>query len=290
MVWELNPTLTGAQVKSIIVNNPSPTISVTIDDIGNGTPQTFRVLDAFAASNAALGVTGEAVERDGAYLAGQLIAENGVGWPDQDVEIYNARTGVLIDTLVTVDGGFFDTTLESGQRYIIRVSIPDRQTGFAEADFTNSDFIRPVRIVLSLGTDISVEIDGVNLISTPLPFLYPVPFIEDNRTLVPLRAIANALDFTVDWDHETRTAILTRGSILIRMPIGQNTFLVLDNSQPPGPNNPATVPFPDGVSPEIRNNYTFLPLRALGEAVGMDVDWDADTRTAILTSPANPRR
>lgn len=34
------------------------------------------------------------------------------------------------------------------------------------------------------------------------------PFIENDRTLVPVRAVAEALDAKVDWDNNTRTVII----------------------------------------------------------------------------------
>ena len=34
------------------------------------------------------------------------------------------------------------------------------------------------------------------------------PFIEEGRTLVPVRAVAEALDAKVDWDKDTRTVII----------------------------------------------------------------------------------
>jgi len=37
-----------------------------------------------------------------------------------------------------------------------------------------------------------------------------LPFIEDGRTLVPLRCISEALDCKVDWDDETSTVTITK--------------------------------------------------------------------------------
>jgi hypothetical protein len=39
------------------------------------------------------------------------------------------------------------------------------------------------------------------------------------------------------------------------------------------------------VPPFIRDGRTFVPLRAIGEALGDDVNWDNDTRTASVTFP-----
>lgn len=110
------------------------------------------------------------------------------------------------------------------------------------------------------------------------------PYIqkESSSTLVPLRFVSVAIsggnlenvdgNKMVAWDAETKTAKITTpdgkevsftaGSSL--MNIGGESK-VLDN----------------GVKAEITNGRMFIPFRALGEALGIKVDWDAETKTAI---------
>ena len=40
------------------------------------------------------------------------------------------------------------------------------------------------------------------------------------------------------------------------------------------------------VEPFIYNGTTYLPVRAIGEALGKDVSWDGDTQTVFLDTPA----
>jgi len=40
------------------------------------------------------------------------------------------------------------------------------------------------------------------------------------------------------------------------------------------------------VEPFIWDGSTFLPLRAIADALGLDVAWVEDTSTVVLTSPA----
>lgn len=35
-----------------------------------------------------------------------------------------------------------------------------------------------------------------------------------------------------------------------------------------------------GVTAEIRDDRMFVPFRIIGESLGADVEWDADTKTA----------
>lgn len=99
------------------------------------------------------------------------------------------------------------------------------------------------------------------------------PIIEDGRTLVPLRIIFEKLGATVDWDPETRTAIAVRGDITVTLQIDSNEMLV--NGQTKILDVPA----------KLINDRTLAPARAVSEAFGGTVGWDAESRTVIITTP-----
>ncbi|WP_276357996.1 stalk domain-containing protein [Cohnella caldifontis] len=40
----------------------------------------------------------------------------------------------------------------------------------------------------------------------------------------------------------------------------------------------------DGAVPEIKNDYTFVPFRSIAEALGIEIQWDAKTRTITATA------
>ena len=98
------------------------------------------------------------------------------------------------------------------------------------------------------------------------------PFIENGRTMIPLRAIADAFGFEVDWEQSEEKITLTKDDTTIILYIGKSEILV-DNE---------TVYFEDAV-PMIKNSRTFLPVRKLAEILGIQVEWDGDTRTATFT-------
>ena len=95
--------------------------------------------------------------------------------------------------------------------------------------------------------------------------------IVDSRTLVPVRGVFEELGYTVDWDAETKTATLT----------GDKTVVIQSGS---------TVFTVDGeeVTPEVPQQIIegrfMLPLRAVGEAIGANVDWDVETKTVIINT------
>ncbi|MDQ0166949.1 copper amine oxidase N-terminal domain-containing protein [Bacillus horti] len=98
------------------------------------------------------------------------------------------------------------------------------------------------------------------------------PFIENGRTMIPLRALADAFGFDVEWEQSEAKITLTKDSRIIIMHIGSQDMLVDGDS----------VSL-EGVSPMIRNNVTFLPVRQLAETLGIKVGWDSESRTATFT-------
>lgn len=98
------------------------------------------------------------------------------------------------------------------------------------------------------------------------------PFIDANgRTMVPLRAVGNALGLTVDWDGSAREASFTDGSKTIYFPIDKSTARTGDGK---------TIPM--DTTAVIVNNSTYAPVRYLAEFFGRTVDWDGSTRTVII--------
>ena len=117
-----------------------------------------------------------------------------------------------------------------------------------------------------LATDIRVQLNGQTM-SFEVP-----PIIENGRTLVPLRAIFEALGATVEWNGDTRTVTATQGNMVIILPIGSLTPTVNG------------VDYPLDVAATIVNGRTLAPLRFVGETLGATVDWDGDTRTVFIST------
>jgi len=98
------------------------------------------------------------------------------------------------------------------------------------------------------------------------------PMIREGRTLMPVRALMAALGGQVNWDPSTQTVTATNGNTTISMQIGAGNMLV--NGQPVSLDAPAT----------IVNGRTMLPLRAMAQAMGMNVNWYGQSDMVVLTS------
>jgi hypothetical protein len=98
------------------------------------------------------------------------------------------------------------------------------------------------------------------------------PRIIDNRTLVPLRFIAESLGALVTWDDTTRTARLEKDGDVIDITVGDKTMLV----------NGVAIAL--DVPPKLVDNRTLVPLRAIAESFHIAVDWDERDYAVIITS------
>ncbi len=98
------------------------------------------------------------------------------------------------------------------------------------------------------------------------------PEINNGRTMVPLRAIFEALDATVDWNGETRTVVSYKGGKIVSFAIDSNIMYV--NGVPVELDSPAY----------IKDGRTLVPVRAVSEAFDINVDWNGETRTVNLTN------
>ena len=114
--------------------------------------------------------------------------------------------------------------------------------------------------------DISVILDG-NILAFDVP-----PQVMNDRTMVPLRTIFEAMGATVEWDNATRTAVATRDDTVVSLAIGNLNPTI----------NGQTVPIDQaGV---IVDDRTLAPLRFVAEAFGGTAEWDGATRTAMITT------
>ena len=96
------------------------------------------------------------------------------------------------------------------------------------------------------------------------------PVIKYGRTLIPVRAITNALGAQLQLDKETNTITITKDDITIVLTMGSGVATV----------NGKEVQL--GAPADVINNRTFVPIRFIGETLKQKVDWDQDTGSVII--------
>lgn len=117
-------------------------------------------------------------------------------------------------------------------------------------------------------SQIRLVVDGSELIASASPV------IVNGRTLVPIRFISERIGAQVVWDGVNRTVTVLKGSKKAFLRIG--SYLVEYNG--------GIAYNLSDVAPMIINDRTYVPLRLVGNALGIRVDWDEGTRTVIVNS------
>ena len=96
------------------------------------------------------------------------------------------------------------------------------------------------------------------------------PYIKNSRTYVPIRFIAEELGYDVKWDGANKKVIMKNGDTNVELTIGSNKMKV--NGKVLTLDAPA----------EIKDERTFVPLRAIAESFGEKVDYSKDYKAVYI--------
>ena len=97
------------------------------------------------------------------------------------------------------------------------------------------------------------------------------PIIRNERTMLPVRYVAEALGAEIAWDGATSTATLKTADTEIKITVGAASATV--NGKSVALDSPAF----------IENDRTYMPVRFVAETLGGTVAWDGATSTATIT-------
>ncbi len=93
--------------------------------------------------------------------------------------------------------------------------------------------------------------------------------IIDDRTFLPVRAISEAMGIEVDWVDETKSVILGKAPESTQKGDGVSIYLegeLLKDSEA-----------------VIIDDFTYVPVRAISEAMGFNVEWVDETRSVYIS-------
>ena len=123
-------------------------------------------------------------------------------------------------------------------------------------------------------TGITIKLNG-DIITSDVP-----PFIQNDRTMVPVRFISEALGAEPAWDPETSIVTITAadGTVISLKNGDMNMEITKDGETKIVVMDVATI---------IKEGRTFIPARFIAEALGLTVGWDGPTRTVLLVSGAD---
>lgn len=100
----------------------------------------------------------------------------------------------------------------------------------------------------------------------------PMVDTQQSRTLVPIRAVCEKMGLDVNWNSQTNEITVSNGETVVSLTVGSNIMKVNEEE--------VTL----DAAPRAVNGRTMMPIRAVAEAFGYEVGWDA----AKLTVTLNP--
>lgn len=129
-------------------------------------------------------------------------------------------------------------------------------------------FLSSINIgVFANENDISIKINGEKMVFDKMPVMV------NDRVLVPMRAVFEALYAAVEWVDETQSIIVRRQSNKMTLTINSNIAEIN------GKHEEMDVPA------MLIGDSTYVPIRFVSQALGKDVQWDETTNTVLISDP-----
>lgn len=201
----------------------------------------------------------------------------------QQYTVYLYSNGAIYKTLTVTNGekyGTLPTPSLSGSTFdgwYTKVSGGSKITSSSTVNLTaNQTLYARFSAIQTSGGTITLQIGNskmtVNGASKSIDEQGTVPVIRNDRTLLPVRAVFEAMGGTVGWDSSSRVVTLTKD--------GKTLYLGIDNTLSWDSNGKY---YTLDSAPIILNNRTMLPIRFVVEYFGGSVSWNATTKTVTIT-------
>ncbi len=190
-------------------------------------------------------------------------------------------SGGTYETVATVGADkitYRDSGLTKGVVYYYRVKAFNDK---GDSDYSNEVSVKipseeKKEIVIKLWPDNEyMFVNGKKQEIDPGRGTKPVIIPKWGRTVVPIRAIVEALGGTIEWDGTERKVTINFNDTVIELWIDKPKAKVNGVEKWIDENN-------HDVRPIIVNDRTMLPLRFVAESLGCEVKWDNDTRTITI--------
>ena len=160
----------------------------------------------------------------------------------------------LDELTVTANGKDVDLTNNGDGTYTF--TMPSSNVKVSASFVEDKDYVEPdnsITVSMTIGSNDFVI--NNNIVTVP----DAAPYIANDRTYVPFRALGEALGAKVVWDNDARTVTYTLGDTEIVMTIGDTTYTIngVEKSM--------------DVAPEITGDRTYVPVRFVAEGLGFKV-------------------
>lgn len=181
------------------------------------------------------------------------------------------------------------TAIREGKR-VITVTLPSNSN---EARFTDTAKMfdygfsvlgvnaegekqNPNEPVFAENEEIKINIDG----NYEMHFEGQQPVIVNGRAMIPVRELLETLEKKVEWNDETKQAIISDESVTLKLSSGNSVMIKETTNLLTGEVAQEEVELEE--APITVEGRILLPIRAVVEAFGAAVIWDNDTRTILI--------
>lgn len=132
-------------------------------------------------------------------------------------------------------------------------------------------------ILFAVANHVTAE-DGITVYVNGEEIVSDVPaMIINDRTVLPMRTIFEKLGANVTWMAEDQLIFATKGEDMMVMQIGNSQMSVQTIDED-------CIEVVDlDTAPFVYNDRTFVPVRAVAEALDANVVWDSETQTVNVT-------
>lgn len=138
-----------------------------------------------------------------------------------------------------------------------------------------------IALVIGVFTVAGAQTYGVKVYVDEKKVSFPdqEPYIDkNNRTLVPIRFIAEEMGAEVDWDSGKKLVSISQKNTEIELTIGERRAKV----------NGTWKTF--DTAAVLYNSRTMVPLRFVSETLGADVDWDGSAKVVYIWTGKVPKK
>ena len=126
-------------------------------------------------------------------------------------------------------------------------------------------YIPPIKVILN-GSEVGFDV---------------YPEILSDRTFVPVRKICEAMGYNVEWNQDTLSATISRKNILMTVQLNNNEIEVQNL-------NGVKRRYKSDVAPRTINDRILIPVRAVCECLGCEVNWDGENRIVYINYDPYP--
>lgn len=245
------------------------------------------VVKAIAPGTATITVTtqdGNKTDTCAITVKASVIPVSGVTLDKPKAALFSGSQMTLKETVLPANATNKAVTWMSSNTAVATVKngvIKAMAPGTSTITVTTNDGKKTAKCIVNVQSYVSMRIDNTkairNGVKTTIDNAGTKPFKISGKTMLPLRFLGEKMGAKVTYVNDKSPIKMVYGDITVEFTLGSKTMTIYNN----GKKTTKTLDVPA----QKKNTKTYIPLRAIGEALGFDVYYDSGTEIIIVNSP-----